>query len=129
MLHSIPTHHARHYLQKFLLDCEFADMVLQVGGPIPKRFVTPEWEQVQRQYAHSAMARESGEEVRQPAHVGSEDSMAGSGDELNVGFTEEQRSEASARQRAERVVGEKAKEHEADAAQQVPKKENVRGCQ
>ncbi len=90
VLHSIPMHHARHYLHKFLLECEFADDVLEVGGPIPKRFVTPEWEEVQRQYACSTMAHESGEDVRQLARVGSEDSMAGSGDELNVGFVEEQ---------------------------------------
>ena len=127
MLHSIPMHHAHHYLHKFLLECEFADDVLEVGGLIPKRFVTPEWEEAQRQYAHSAMARESGEDVRQPARVGSEDSVAGSGDELNVGFAEEQQSEASVRQqRAERVMGEKAKEHEEDTARQVPKKRKTR---
>ena len=90
MLHSILMHHARHYLHKFLLECEFADDVLEVGGPILKRFVTPEWEEAQCQYARSAMACESEEDVRQPACVGSQDNVAGSGDELNVGFAEEQ---------------------------------------
>ncbi len=125
VLHLIPTHHACHYLQKFLLNCEFADMVLEVGGPITECFITPEWEQVQHQYARSAMARESGEEVRQPARVGSEESMAGSGDELNVGFTEQQQSEVSVSQSTERVMGEKVKEREADAARQVPKKNKM----
>ncbi len=123
MLHSIPTHHARHYLQKFLLECEFADDVLEVSRLIPKKFVTPQWEEAQRQYARSAMAREGGEDVCQPARVGSKDSVAGSGDELNVGFAEEQQSEVSARQkRSERVVGEKTKDRAEDAARQVPKK-------
>ncbi len=126
VLHSIPTHHACHYLQKFLLDCEFADMVLEVGRPIPERFVTVEWEEAQRQYACSAVARESGEDVHRPARIGSEESVAGSGDELNIGFSEQQRSEASAARSAERVVGAKAKERESDEAWQVPKKRKTR---
>ncbi len=85
-----------------------------------------EWAEAQQEYARSAVARESEEEVRQPACVASEESVAGSSDEVNVGFAKRQPSEATATRSAERVVGAKVKECEADAAWQVPKKRKTR---